>query len=161
MTDDPAVPVTAATTPCGGVCAAHRPAVTVTRRTALGVGVTAGVAVLAACGGGSDTTSPPTSAAATGTTLAQVADIPSGGSLVAVVDKVPYGLARKTDGTVVLHSGICTHQRCAVQAAGAAFRCDCHGSQYDAFTGAVLAGPATNPLAPIDFQEKDGAVVLT
>ena len=67
-------------------------------------------------------------------------------------------LARSGD-TVVGHSVVCTHQGCPVQAAGANADCNCHGSQFNATTGAVLKGPATQPLAAVAVTVKDGSVL--
>lgn len=131
----------------------------VTRRTALAVGGLTVATVAAACG--SDTTPTSTtpaaggsSAASGGTELAKVADIPDGGSLV-----VGQVLLARTGEAVVGHSVVCTHAGCPVQAAGANADCNCHGSQYNATTGAVLKGPATQPLAEVAVTVKDGAVL--
>lgn len=134
----------------------------VTRRTALTAGGLTVAAVAAACG--SDTTPTPNSGAGTpaagsgsssgGTELAKVADIPDGGSLV-----VGEVLLARTGDTVVGHSVVCTHAGCPVQAAGANADCNCHGSQFNATTGAVLKGPATQPLAAVAVTVKDGAVL--
>lgn len=132
----------------------------VSRRTALTAGGLTVAAVAAACG--SDTTPTSTTPAAGGsstassggTELAKVADIPDGGSLV-----VGQVLLARTGDTVVGHSVVCTHAGCPVQAAGANADCNCHGSQYNATTGAVLKGPATQPLAEVAVTVKDGAVL--
>lgn len=129
---------------------------------------------LSACGGGSSssgsggssTTAPdsggssPTAAAAAGATaIAQLADIPVGSSISAKSGDKPLLIARPTATTVVAFSAICTHQGCTVAAAGKTFACPCHGSKYDAFTGAVINGPAPAPLHPFAVTVKDGAVV--
>jgi cytochrome b6-f complex iron-sulfur subunit len=140
---------------CDGPCSTPTK-FTINRRTAIGAGVAAGAALVAAC-----SSTPTTSNAATaGTTLAKVADVPSGGSLVVTVGNAPYALAKKTDGTIVVHTGVCTHMQCAVAAANAQLKCPCHGSVFDALTGAVVNGPASQPLAEISVTEKDGSVVL-
>lgn len=40
----------------------------------------------------------------------------------------------------------CTHQGCAVSLVDDVLKCPCHGSKFDRSTGAVLRGPATEPL---------------
>jgi Rieske Fe-S protein len=58
---------------------------------------------------------------------------------------------RSDDGDVELRSPICTHLGCEVawNAAERTWDCPCHGSRFKP-NGDVLAGPAENPLAPIE-----------
>jgi Rieske Fe-S protein len=70
-------------------------------------------------------------------------------------------LARNADGTVVAHTAICTHQGCTVNANGAALKCPCHGSGFDAFTGAVTNGPASKPLDEVAVEVSGDAVFLS
>lgn len=42
---------------------------------------------------------------------------------------------------------------------GTKFACPCHGSQFDARTGDVLAGPAPAPLAKVAVRVTGGNVV--
>ena len=50
-------------------------------------------------------------------------------------------------GDVVIgHSAICTHQGCTVGESGKQLACPCHGSVFNAQTGAVVHGPAPLPL---------------
>jgi 3-phenylpropionate/trans-cinnamate dioxygenase ferredoxin component len=43
---------------------------------------------------------------------------------------------------------------------GTTIMCQCHGSQFDVATGAVVRGPATVALNVYDVREADGAVQL-
>jgi thiosulfate dehydrogenase [quinone] large subunit len=54
-------------------------------------------------------------------------------------------------GRFVGLSGICTHAACPLQFVPESLEldCPCHGSRFDARTGAVLEGPATEPLPPV------------
>ena len=129
---------------------------------ALGAVTALGGAALTACGSGSAAT-PGTSstpaAPAAGVQIAKLADVPVGGSVATTGAAGAIVLAQPAAGQVVAHSGVCTHQGCAVQAAGAKLMCPCHGSMFDAFTGAVLRGPATAPLAAIPVKVSGQDVV--
>ncbi len=85
-----------------------------------------------------------------GTPLAQLSAIPVGGAISATG---PNGaaliVARPTGGTVAAFSAICTHQGCTVVPAGKELDCPCHGSVFDATTGAVISGPAPRPLRSV------------
>jgi len=43
-----------------------------------------------------------------------------------------------------------------VRVNGTVIECECHGSVFDITTGAVLNGPATEPIATYDVQENGG-----
>jgi thiosulfate dehydrogenase [quinone] large subunit len=55
-------------------------------------------------------------------------------------------VVRESNGTFAAHSAICTHAGCTVEYSGGQLLCPCHGSMFDARTGAVLQGPAVAPL---------------
>jgi Rieske Fe-S protein len=122
---------------------------------------------LSACGGSSSanpssagTTAPSGgSSPAAATAIAKLADIAVGSSISAKSGGRPLLVARPTATTVVAFSAICTHQGCTVEAAGKTFACPCHGSKYDAFTGAVINGPAPAPLHPFAVAIKGDEVV--
>jgi Rieske Fe-S protein len=46
-----------------------------------------------------------------------------------------------------------------VAPAGKEFKCPCHGSVYNAATGAVITGPAPAPLAAVPVKVEAGTVV--
>jgi cytochrome b6-f complex iron-sulfur subunit len=128
------------------------------------VGV-AGVVALAACGNG---TSSGTGAAGTGAGdgasptpdgLAAVSSIPVGGAVSATSGSDPIVIAHPTAGKVAAFSAVCTHMGCTVAPQGDTYVCPCHGSTYDAATGAVLSGPAPAPLASFPVKVVKGEVV--
>jgi 3-phenylpropionate/trans-cinnamate dioxygenase ferredoxin subunit len=41
---------------------------------------------------------------------------------------------------------------------GSTLMCQCHGSRFDVTTGAVISGPATEPLKVYDVEDRDGDV---
>jgi Rieske Fe-S protein len=121
----------------------------VSRRTVLSVGgATAAAVTLAACTpGGTTTSDKPGKPELVGT----VSAIPVGSSTTANLGTMPIILEQPTAGTIVGFSAICTHMGCTVAAneSGSEFDCPCHGSKYDAKTGAVINGPAQRPLAKL------------
>jgi Rieske Fe-S protein len=135
---------------------------TVTRRSVLAAGAAgAGAVALAACSSSSSTkdngpAAPPPANAA----LAKVADIQVG---MCVSAKLPDGKAaivsRPTGDTVAAFSAKCTHMGCTVKPAGGELHCPCHGSKFNALTGAVIHGPASAPLPKIDVKVANGEVV--
>jgi nitrite reductase/ring-hydroxylating ferredoxin subunit len=57
----------------------------------------------------------------------------------------------------------CSDQACPLSGgllAGTTLMCQCHGSRFDVTTGAVINGPATQPLNLHEVQEVDGDVQL-
>ena len=85
------------------------------------------------------------------TALAQLSDIPVGTAIAAKDNGKPIILSQPTAGTVKAFSAICTHMGCTVapSADGKELDCPCHGSKYNATTGAVIHGPAPKALAPV------------
>jgi nitrite reductase/ring-hydroxylating ferredoxin subunit len=137
-----------------------------TRRALISAGsatvVGAGVLALAACSSPAASGSgslPQTPTIAAGTVIAKVADIPVGGSKGTKIGDAPVMLAQPTAGKVVCFSAICPHQGCAVGAAGKEYDCPCHGSKFDAATGAVLNGPAQTGLTAIKVTVSGDSVV--
>jgi Rieske Fe-S protein len=98
-----------------------------------------------------------TAAKGSGTTLAALDAIPDGGGLILPGKRI---VLTRSGSTVHGFSTICTHQGCPVNAVhdGKIF-CPCHGSEFDASTGAVVAGPAPRPLPAVAVTVVDGEVM--
>ncbi|WAL63111.1 Rieske (2Fe-2S) protein [Amycolatopsis cynarae] len=138
-----------------------------TRRTALttGAAVATGAVALVACGPGPGTDIPraatpsgPGSVPA-GITVASLSDIPVGQAKSVTIDEKEAVVARPTDTTAVCFSATCTHQGCIVKPSGDKLDCPCHGSVFNAMTGAVEHGPARRPLPAIPVKVDGGKVV--
>jgi cytochrome b6-f complex iron-sulfur subunit len=144
---------------------------TVSRRALLAAGaVGAGAVALAACSSSSKPgatqpagTQPAGSQpAASGNDLVKLADVEVGKCVsVKLPDGKPGIVSRPTEDSAVAFSAKCTHMGCTVAPAGSELHCPCHGSKYNALTGAVLQGPAPQPLAKIDVQVVSGEVVAS
>ena len=135
----------------------------VTRRTVLAAGaVGAGTLALAACGSSSSTSQSSSAAPPANAQLAKLDDIEVGQSVAA---KLPDGrsaiVSRPTSDTAVAFSARCTHMGCTVAPAGSELHCPCHGSKYNALTGAVIQGPASQPLAKLAIRVANGEVVTS
>ncbi len=132
------------------------------RRTVLGAGVSVvGIGLLAACATGSGDGSAGGGVQATpGGPLVALADVPVGGAVSVTTaggDKIV--VAQPQAGQVVAFSAICTHKGCTVAPAGDRLNCPCHGSVFEAFTGAVVNGPAQDPLPEFPVKLDGDAVV--
>ena len=107
-------------------------------------------------GAGSETGTPGTSGGSP-TELAAVAAIPENGGVILADQKVV--LTRESGDKVHCFSAVCTHQGCLVsQVAAGKISCPCHGSTFDANTGAVVDGPAPSPLAAVPVTVVNGTV---
>jgi nitrite reductase/ring-hydroxylating ferredoxin subunit len=142
----------------------------VSRRRALGYATGAGVTVAAGVAGylvannsAAAQPGPPSSeysrpaGGQAGTALAALGAIPDGGGVVLADRKL---VLTRSGSTVHCFTAVCTHQQCLVTTvSGGAIHCPCHGSAFDAGTGAVVAGPAPAPLAAVPVTVKDGQVL--
>jgi Rieske Fe-S protein len=98
-----------------------------------------------------------TAPSASGRRLIALDELPAGGGVVLRDPGVV--LTRSPSGEVHAFSATCTHQGCTVdRVAAGTIDCPCHGSRFDALTGAVQAGPATRPLPPVPVQVRDGGI---
>jgi Rieske Fe-S protein len=94
----------------------------------------------------------------------------SGGQLLASLDQIPpqggvvlarqqVVLTRDGGGTVRGFSAVCTHLGCTVDSVqNGTITCPCHGSRFNARTGAVTEGPATRPLPAVPVTVRGSSV---
>ncbi|MDQ0797637.1 Rieske (2Fe-2S) protein [Streptomyces sp. B1I3] len=131
------------------------------RRTVVAAVGAAGVAAaLTACGGSKDSDgAQAVQPAAGGAVLTRTADIPEGGGVVFGDQGVV--VTQPKAGEFKAFSSKCTHQGCAVKGvADNAINCPCHGSTFDATTGEVTGGPATQPLPAVSIQVAGDSITL-
>ena len=136
-----------------------------TRRQALGwAGLTVGGLGLAACSSSTSAASSPSSTATTAASsgpavIVALSAVPVGQAVSASLGGKPIIVAQPAAGQAVAFSAICTHQGCTVAPKGSELDCPCHGSKYNALTGAVINGPAPSPLPPVSVTVQNGNVV--
>lgn len=151
----------------------------------LGAGGLGAAAVLAACGTATTTTNPNGSdfaadpapagskgaaagstgggstggdsgGAAAGASLALVADVPTGGGIIAG----DYVVTQPKQGTFKAFTKICTHQGCEVsEVKDGTINCPCHGAKFSIEDGSVKGGPAPKPLAETKVKVDGDSIV--
>ncbi len=73
-------------------------------------------------------------------------------------DGSPDIVVRHRDGSLSAFSAVCTHAGCQVEFQSGVLLCPCHGSEFDASTGAVLQGPAVAPLPAKRVIQRRGSI---
>ncbi|MEZ5116836.1 MAG: Rieske (2Fe-2S) protein [Candidatus Nanopelagicales bacterium] len=102
-----------------------------------------------------------TSGGGGGEAIAATADVPVEGGVI-VESPAPIVVTQPASGDFKAFTAICPHQGCTVnEVAANEIICPCHGSKFSASDGAVLQGPATTGLAPVDVAVDGSNVVLT
>ena len=67
-------------------------------------------------------------------------------------------------GTLHAFGNVCTHRQCPLAKGdleGTTVTCPCHGSQFDVTTGAVLSGPAEDPVPSYPVRIQDDAIQIS
>jgi len=131
------------------------------RRTVLrGVAVGGGIAaagVLAACGDDGDTSSESSESSSAPVTVS-TSDVGVGSGVIVAEQ---YVVTQPTEGEFMAFTAICTHSGCVVASVSDnTIQCDCHGSTYDAATGEVTNGPATEALAEAPVSVENDEIVV-
>lgn len=91
-------------------------------------------------------------------TVGKADEVGEGAMKVFDVDGTTVGVAR-IGGTLYGISDICTHRQCNLMPEdldGTQIECECHGSVFDVTSGAVINGPATEPIATYEAREEGG-----
>jgi cytochrome b6-f complex iron-sulfur subunit len=140
------------------------------RREFLARSALAAAALVVADGCGDGQIGPPTHAGSGGNPNA-----PVGGPVTITVSQFPAlatvgkivdigherAVVRTGDTTFLGLSRICTHEQCDADVVNNLFNCPCHGSLFSA-TGAVIRGPATEPLFQLNasFDQATGTLTV-
>jgi len=116
--------------------------------------------------GAPTTTEPPTTTAPkpAGHRLGPTSDVPVGGAaqFTDPASGAPGLVLQPVAGTFVAFNAICPHAGCTVAFARSSdiIACPCHGSEFNARTGAVEQGPATRGLTRIPVAAADGKLYV-
>jgi thiosulfate dehydrogenase [quinone] large subunit len=141
---------------------------------------TSGAALTGGSGAPATSAPPTTTARHPGSTPTTVASPPRPpGTAIGAADQVPVGgaasftdptsgdpslVVRPQAGTFLAFDAVCPHAGCTVQFDGTnkVFVCPCHGSEFNAHTGAVEVGPAATGLTQLRIAEgSDGQLYVT
>jgi len=111
-------------------------------------------------GGKSESEDKGSQAGASSNAIAAESDVAPGSAVTFKDGGTPAVLVHLDSGDFVAYSAVCTHQGCTVAYKKGQLACPCHGSLFDpADGGAVIAGPAQQPLPEIPVKVQGGEVV--
>ena len=97
-------------------------------------------------------------AAAAPAALASTSDVPVGGGKILADKKIV--ITQPQSGAFHAFSAVCTHAGCTVgSVSDGTINCPCHGSRFSVVTGAVVNGPATSPLPPVNVKVQGTSIV--
>jgi Rieske Fe-S protein len=103
---------------------------------------------------------PAVSGAGGSSTQIPQSQVPVGAAIV-TSGSPPYVVAQPSAGQFVAFSAVCTHRGTTVAAGdGTTLVCPAHGSEFNADTGAVLKGPAAQPLAKVAITAANGVLTV-
>lgn len=69
----------------------------------------------------------------------------------------------RIEGALYAFSDTCTHKACSLspgETLGTTIECECHGSVFDMTSGAVVEGPATDPVATFGVRDEGGSLQI-
>jgi Rieske Fe-S protein len=90
--------------------------------------------------------------------LAKTSDVPVGGGKILADKKIV--ITQPQSGTFHAFTAVCTHAGCTVgSVSSGTINCPCHGSRFNANTGAVVNGPAASPLAPVNIKVQGTSIL--
>jgi len=92
-------------------------------------------------------------------TVGTIDDVQQGGMRGAQLDDLWLAIARPVDGPPAAFAEWCSHEECQLSEGdleGERVVCYCHGAAFDIRSGAVLNGPATEPIDIYEIRERDG-----
>lgn len=94
--------------------------------------------------------------------LAPVTEIPENELRAFEADGNKIAVAN-VSGTFYAFGDTCTHKKCPLskgELEGTTVTCPCHGSQFDVTTGAVLHGPAEDPVESYPVRVEGASLVV-
>jgi len=90
--------------------------------------------------------------------LAKTSDVPVGGGKILADKKIV--ITQPQSGTFHAFTAVCTHAGCTVgSVSSGTINCPCHGSRFNVNTGAVVNGPASSPLAPVNIKVQGTSIL--